>query len=125
MKRICVRWFGVVLGMPMWAGFTFGLAMLSPAYAITESTDTIRAIMLYEGGNLVYVYPTNGVVNPPACHVGNGNYYSFSMSRPMAKSYLAALLTAQAMGSKVQFVGAGACIDQSISDTLQYFVILK
>jgi hypothetical protein len=89
------------------------------------TTDTISRVLLWEVGNLIYVYPTNGVKNPPACHGNNGNYYSFSMARPMAKSYLAALLAAQAAGNAVDFYGMGTCRDQSVSETLDYFTVVK
>ena len=84
---------------------------------------TIDSILLFDGGNLVYVYPTGGVMDAPACHGSNGNYYSFSTSRSMAKEYLAALLAAQARGASVTFRGKGACLDQSVSETLDYFSV--
>jgi hypothetical protein len=77
--------------------------------------------LLYEDGNLVYVYPVGGVKSPPACHGANGDYTSFSMTRPRAKEYLAALLLAHAAGKTVNFWTAGGCLDQSVSDTLRYF----
>ena len=85
----------------------------------------ISSILLYEDGNLVYVYPEGGVQSAPACHGSNGNYTSFSMTRPRAKEYLAALLTAQAAGKTVQFRTDGACVDQSFSDTLRYFAVIS
>lgn len=45
------------------------------------------------------------------------------MNRPRAKEYLAALLMAHASGKSVWFRTAGACNDQSVSDTLVYFKI--
>jgi hypothetical protein len=89
------------------------------------TTDTVKSILIFEGGNLIYVYPTNGVTSPPSCHGSNGNYYSFSMGRPLAKSYLAALMTAQAMGYTVNFFGTGTGTDQSVSETLSYINITK
>jgi hypothetical protein len=83
----------------------------------------ISSILLYEDGNLVYVYPEGGVQSPPACHGSNGDYTSFSMNRPRAKEYLAALLMAQAAGKTVSFRTHGACIDQGVSDTLMYFKV--
>lgn len=83
----------------------------------------ISSILLYEDGDLVYVYPEGGVVNPPSCHGSNGNYMSFKMSRPRAKEYLSALLAAQMAQKTVVFTTAGQCIDQSVSDTLRYFSI--
>jgi hypothetical protein len=83
----------------------------------------IERILIFEGGNLVYVYPVGGVVNPPACHGSNGSYYSFSLNRPRAKEYLAGMLAAQAQGATVSFYGTGTCEDQSVSETLAYFSI--
>lgn len=94
----------------------------SPAIA-GRTTSTISKILLYEDARLVYVYPVGGVVDAPACHGSNGDYYSFSITRPMAKEYLAALLTAHARKATVFFRGADACADQSASETLSYFRI--
>ena len=92
-----------------------------------QTTSTVKSILVWETGNLIYVYPASGVQNAPACHnsTGNGNYYSFSLTRPRAKEYYAGLLAAQAQGLSVNFWGKGACIDQSISETLDYFQISK
>ena len=107
----------------------FSLCMLcASGHLSAEITgSTVKSILVFETGNLIYVYPTSGVQNAPACHnsTGNGNYYSFSMSRPMAKVYYAGLLAAQAQNLSVTFFGKGACIDQSISETLDYFQISK
>ena len=63
-----------------------GLLCLFATSAWSGQTNArIQHILLYEGGNLIYVYPVGGVQDPPACHGSNGNYYSFSMSRSMAK----------------------------------------
>jgi hypothetical protein len=99
-----------------------GVLHSTPATAGTF-TARISGILLYEDGNLVYVYPQGGVQSPPACHGSNGDYTSFSMSRPRAKEYLAALLMAHASGKTVSFRTAGACTDQPMSDTLLYFKI--
>ena len=107
--------------MGMAAGF-IGL-MLSSMASASSISARIDRILIFEGGDLVYVYPVGGVVNPPACHGSNGNYYSFSMARPRGKEYLAALLAAQAEGATVSFYGTGACNDQSVSETLAYFSI--
>lgn len=85
----------------------------------------IAKVLMYEGGDLVYIYPEGGVRNPPACHGSNGDYTSFKMNRPRAKEYLAALLMAQASGKVVEFRTAGACQDQSVSDTLVYFSVIS
>jgi hypothetical protein len=67
--------------------------------------------------------PQGGVPNPPACHGSNGNYTSFSMSRPRAKEYLAALLMTQAAGKTVVFTTYETCADQPISATLSYSAV--
>lgn len=97
--------------------------LLSLAAHAGQTTATIDRILLYDGGMLVYIYPTGGVVGAPGCHGSNGNYYSYSMSRPMAKEYLAALMAAQVRGVMVTFYGKGACLDQSVSETLDYFSV--
>jgi hypothetical protein len=104
------------------AGCLIGLVLWHAALAGTTSARIDR-ILIFEGGNLVYVYPVGGVANPPACHGSNGNYYSFSLNRPRAKEYLAGLLSAQAQGATVAFYGTGTCDDQSVSETLSYFSI--
>jgi hypothetical protein len=98
--------------------------MISPNTANAATMNArIDRILIYEAGNLVYVFPVGGVVSPPACHGSNGNYYSFSLNRPRAKEYLAGLLAAQAQGAVVEFTGTGTCADQSVSETLSYFMI--
>ncbi len=99
------------------------LSMMPIRTSAASFTAKIQSVLLYSDGNLVYVYPEGGVPNAPACHGSNGNYMSFSMARPMAKSYLAALLAAQLAGKSVIFRTYGQCIDQSVSDTLAYFSI--
>lgn len=99
-----------------------GVLYSTPATA-GNFTARISSILLYEDGNLVYIYPQGGVQSPPACHGSNGDYTSFSMNRPRAREYLAALLMAHASGKTVTFRTAGACTDQSVSDTLRYFTI--
>ncbi|HEU5136098.1 MAG TPA: hypothetical protein VFU13_13190 [Steroidobacteraceae bacterium] len=100
------------------------VGMMVSSTAIAAATNArIDRILIYEGGNLVYVYPVGGIVNPPGCHGSNGNYYSFSLNRPRAKEYLAGLLAAQAQGAVVEFTGTGTCTDQSVSETLSYFMI--
>lgn len=106
MKRI-----GMVLAVLLWSGVSVA----------GQTTAKVAQILLYEGGMLVYVYPVGGVVGAPACHGSNGSYYSFSMTRPMAKEYLALLTTAYVRGSTVLFVGTGTCSDQSVSESLSYF----
>jgi hypothetical protein len=64
------------------------------------------------------------VSNAPACHGSNGNYTSFSMTRPMAEAYLAALLAAQLASKHVNFHTHSQCLDHSVSDTLSYFSVV-
>ncbi|MDR6984477.1 hypothetical protein J2X32_003121 [Rheinheimera pacifica] len=65
--------------------FLMALIILIAAGAQADTTAKIDKILMYEGGNLVYIYPVGGVQNKPACHGSNGDYLSFSMARPMAK----------------------------------------
>lgn len=99
--------------------------VLSQAALASSITARIERILIFEDGNLVYVYPVGGVVNPPACHGSNGNYYSFSLNRPRAKEYPAGLLSAQAQGAFIAFYGTSTCTDQSVSETLSYFAIIS
>ena len=99
-----------------------GLA-LSCAASASAVSARIERLLIFEDGNLVYVWPVGGLPNPPSCHGSNGNYYSFSLNRPRAKEYLAGLLAAQAQGATVTFYGTGTCQDQSVSETLSYFSI--
>ena len=87
------------------------------------TTAKIDKILMYEGGNLVYIYPVGGVQNKPACHGSNGDYLSFSMARPMAKEYLSVLMMAFAMQKTVFFRTYRDCVDQSVSDTVMYFTV--
>jgi hypothetical protein len=84
----------------------------------------ISRLLIDEDSSLVYVYPVGGVQNAPSCHGQNGNYYSFSLTRPRAKEYYAALLAAQVAGLTVTFHGKGVCTDQTFSETLNYISIL-
>ena len=103
---------------------SFCMLSLSGHLSAGTTTTTVKSIIVWEAGNLVYVYPAIGVLSPPACQT-NGPYYSFSLARPMAKVYYAGLLAAQAQGLSVTFFGKGACIDQAVSETLDYFSITK
>jgi hypothetical protein len=108
---------------------TFCLASVllsSPTIVNAGNTvSEVEKILFYDGGKLIYIYPKGGVKNPPSCHdaVGGGDYYSFSSERPMAKEYISGLLSAQARKATVQFWGKGACIDQAVAETLNYFRI--
>jgi hypothetical protein len=106
------------------ASCIIGLA-LSTAVGASAVSARIERILIFEDGNLVYVWPVGGLPNPPGCHGSNGNYYSFSLNRPRAKEYLAGLLSAQAQGATVAFYGTGTCQDQSVSETLSYFAIIS
>ncbi|MCU0842381.1 MAG: hypothetical protein MUC79_11780 [Thiobacillaceae bacterium] len=107
------------------AGLTLALTLTSGlAAAGTTSNTTVKQILLYEAGDLVYVYPTLGVTAPPGC-AGANAYYSFSMSRPRAKEYLAGLMAAQVAGLTVTFTGTGACTDHATSETLAYYSVTK
>ena len=86
---------------------------------------TIDAITIAESMMLIYIFPTGGITSPPACHGSNGDYYSISMTRPLANKLLDALLSAQAHNVRLSFTGAGDCIDQSVSETLDYFTITE
>lgn len=88
------------------------------------TTAVISQILLYEDGDLAYVYPEGGVKYPPSCHGSNGNYMSFKLSRPRAEQYLQLLTTAMIEKKTVELVTAGSCNDQSVSDTLRYFTVL-
>jgi len=87
------------------------------------TTAKISQVLLYDTGNLIYVYPEGGLTDPAGCHTTGGQYYSFSAERSMAKEYLSALLSAQARQATVTLWGAGACRDQSNSETLRYLRI--
>ena len=91
--------------------------------AWADTTAKIDKILMYEGGNLVYIFPVGGVQNKPACHGSNGDYLSFSMARPMAKEYLSVLMMAFAMQKTVSFRTYRNCVDQSVSDTVMYFTV--
>ncbi|MDN2709215.1 hypothetical protein O0880_07225 [Janthinobacterium sp. SUN118] len=103
-------------------GLIFGVSLSSAAcagYAIAK----ISSILVFEDADLVYVYPVGGVVDAPACHGSNGNYFSFSFKRPRAKEYYAGLLMAFASGKPVMLRGSGTCKDQPVAETLQFFEI--
>ena len=91
--------------------------------ANAHNTAKIKDLLFYEAGNLIYIYPEGGVQNPPPCHGANGDYISYSLSRPMAKEYLSGLLTAFTTQKTVNFSTTGDCTDQSVSETLRYFII--
>ena len=93
--------------------------LVSPAASAGTTIAAIQSIRLNSSANLVYVYPVSGVQGAPSCQAAtSASYYSFSMTRPMAKEYLAALLSAHARGTPVTLVGTGACQDEATSETL-------
>jgi hypothetical protein len=97
---------------------------LSPVEAdAAEFTAKISKILYYEDADLIYIYVEGGTQNRPACAGSNGDYLSFKMSRPRAREYLSGLMAAFLAGKPVTFGTAGACIDQSVSDTIRYFQI--
>lgn len=101
-----------------------GILLIIFSYsAFADTTAKISSILMYEEGNLVYIYPEGGVQNPPACHGSNGNYLSFSMSRPMAKEYLSVLMMAFVAQKTVWFRTHNDCVDQPFSDTVMYFKV--
>lgn len=105
------------------AGSLLVACLGSAAFAGT-TTASIQSIRLNGNSNVVYVYPAGGTSNAPSCQSISGpSYYSFSMSRPMAKEYLAALLAAHARGTPVTLVGLGACQDEPNSETLDSLTV--
>ena len=100
------------------AGMVMALLPLAAAEA-GSTTAPIDKIRMISALNIVYVYPAGGIASPASCQTAGGQaYYSFSMARPMAKEYFAALLAAHARGTPVTLVGTGACQDESVSETL-------
>jgi hypothetical protein len=102
----------------------FFLVFFSSAVS-ASTTSKIESILLYEAGNIVYVYPVGGVKNAPSCHGSNGDYMSFKMDRPMSKEYLSLLMLAFAAEKTVTLFSHGVCVDQSISETLSYLLVTK
>ena len=103
--------------------FLVALIILFAADVQADTIAKIDKILMYEGGNLVYIYPVGGVQNKPACHGSNGDYLSFSMARPMARDYLSVLMMAFAMQKTVSFRTYRDCVDQPMSDTVMYFTV--
>lgn len=99
------------------------MLLMYPLISMADTTAKISDILLYEDGNIVYIYPEGGVQNAPSCHGSNGDYLSFKMDRPMAKEYLSTLLMAFAAQKTVWFRTHRACVDQSVSDTIMYFKV--
>jgi hypothetical protein len=102
------------------------LALIFPAISSAASTTVAkidRILFTEGGGGFIYIYPEGGVTNPPACHGSNGDYISYSVSRPMAKEYISGLMAAMMAGRTVALRTLDECVDQSISVTLAYFSI--
>jgi len=73
------------------------LAVFLVLFSFSLQANTLAKIsktLMFEDGNIVYIYPVGGVQNPPDCHGSNGDYLSFKISRPMAKEYLSVLMMA-------------------------------
>ncbi|MBL4827140.1 MAG: hypothetical protein JKY66_05400 [Spongiibacteraceae bacterium] len=102
--------------------FLVALLLSTNSWASGKS-GPISQILIYETSNLVYVYPTGGLSSPPACHGSNGDYFSFSLTRPHADKYLDALLSAHARQASVSIFGLNACVDQSVSETINFIRI--
>ncbi|KPZ73136.1 hypothetical protein AN944_00284 [Shewanella sp. P1-14-1] len=102
----------------------FLLCFLSVS-AEANTTAKITKILMYEQGDIIYVYPEGGVQNPPSCHGSNGDYLSYKMSRPMAKEYFSMLMLAFAAQKTVAFRTEGQCLDQSVSETIRYFTVYR
>ena len=101
---------------------SFGLSTGTAQAGTTVSS--VEQILLYENGDLAYIYPTGGVTAAPACGSSTA-YYSFKLNRPRAKEYLAGLMVAQAAGHNVTLTGTGDCTDQANSETLAYYSMTK
>lgn len=103
----------------------FALFFLISFPILADTEAKIKRIALIEDSDLVYIYPEGGVTHAPACHTiyDGHDYISFSMNRPRAKEYLAALLTSFSLQKTVYLRTANECIDQSHSATLVYFWI--
>jgi hypothetical protein len=108
-----------------WGVALVGWSLVGCANAIAGTTTaSIQSIRMNSAANVVYVYPTGGTTNAPSCHSVSGpSYYSFSMSRPMAKEYVAALLAAHARGTPVTLIGSGTCQDEPNSETLDSLTV--
>ena len=101
-------------------GFLFSVGSSATAAAFQAK---ISNILIYDRGDLVYIYVVGGTKDKPACSGSNGDYLSFSMKRPRSREYLSGLLAAHIAGKNVSFWTHGACIDQTVSDTIDYFMI--
>jgi hypothetical protein len=108
--------------LALFAAMVLGAAS-SACAAPAFFTARITNLLFWDQGDLVYIYVEGGTQGRPACAGSNGDYISFAMSRPRAKEYIAGLMMAFAAGKTVTFRTEGACIDQSVSDTLTYFTI--
>jgi len=105
--------------------FMFAISVVISTSANANTAAKISKILMYEAGNIIYIYPEGGVQNPPTCHGSNGDYLSYKMDRPMAKEYLSVLMMAFAAQKMVSFRTAGDCVDQSVSETINYFTVIN
>jgi hypothetical protein len=60
MKRIALGIIAMLASLPL------------PLYA-GVTVSTVDKILLVDSSMLIYVYPKNGVTNPPTCHGSNGD----------------------------------------------------
>jgi hypothetical protein len=98
---------------------------VSSTACASEFTARISSLLFFEQGDLIYIFVEGGTQNRPACAGSNGDYISFSLKRPRAKEYLSGLMLAFSTGKPVKFQTEGACVDQTVSDTLMYFTIIN
>ena len=92
--------------------------------ASAHTSGKIEQLFINEEVGLVYVYVKGGINNPPECHGSNGDYLSFSLTRPQAKVFLSILSLAFATGKTIYFTTAGACWDQEVSETIRHIAIM-
>ncbi|WP_444919099.1 hypothetical protein [Microbulbifer sp. JMSA003] len=93
--------------------------------ADSETVAKIDSFVLIDTKNLVRIYPEGGVQNPPACHGWNGDYISFSMSRPMGKEYLDSIIYAHSENKTVTLTTFPACADETGTVTLHHIKVHK
>lgn len=83
----------------------------------------VDQVLLWEAGNLMYVYPEGGVLTTDgSCHDAtlNGDYLTMDMDRPMAQEYLNLIMMAFAAQKTVRFVTSDDCPEQSFVHSIRY-----
>ena len=105
--------------------FLFLLLMVfsSVSYGAGTTTAKIDRIMLWEAGNLMYIFPKGGVQDPASCHDGklNGDYLTMDMSRPMAEEYLSLMMMALTTKKTVTFkTSYPDCPEQSFVESIVF-----